>query len=92
MAAMRILESRDIVFDQAAQPFDFDSVCVQRVSLPMAKRENRARNGEHDGDQNANRRAAEKLEMKNLGTEGALDSATKEAAFFSRDNPGSGRS
>jgi len=89
---MRILECRDIVFDQAAQPFDFNSVCVQGVSVPMAQCENRACNCKYDGDQNASRRAAEKLEMKKLGTEGALDFATREAAFFPRGNPGSGRS
>jgi hypothetical protein len=91
MAAMRILECRKIVFDHAAQPFDFDSVCAQRVSVPVAKREDHAGNCEHNGHQNANRRADEKLKLKKLRTEEPLDFATKEAALFPRDNPGFGR-
>jgi hypothetical protein len=92
MAAMQILERRDIVLDHAAQPYHLVGVCAQCVSLLVTKSENHAADGEHDDNQDANRRAEEKLEVKKLRAEKPLDFAAKEVAFAPRDIPGFGRS
>ena len=61
---MAAFETRDVVLDQTAQPYDFNGVSAERVLIMDAQSHEQENAGQENDDDDANGCSGEELEVK----------------------------